>query len=406
MIGHVAIAEGRAGDFTPGLVERGVEIEQRLGLQLQYNESPSASLSRRLAGQGDLDRARALLQEIEAKAAARGDERLRAQARGAHARIEWFAGDWQLALDLATQAHELHDRIQHDVGHTIRLKALAEADLGAVEQARASANEALMTARRMSDREWAILSAGVLGRLELALGDLDAALGYVRELPGELLSKGYKDPTVPVWGDAIEILVASGEIEQASSYLGEYESNSSRAGSPWGVAVAARCRGLLAATEDDLASAVAAFERSLAELEGLPYPFERGRTLLCLGTVRRQAQERKAAREALEAALAIFEELGARLWAEKARAELARISGRRTTSDELTETERRVAELAASGRTNKEIAGELFMGVSTVEAHLSRLYRKLGLRSRTELAAWIATARDEAVKTGDERAEV
>ena len=182
--------------------------------------------------------------------------------------------------------------------------------------------------------------------------------------------------------------------------------NSSRAGSPWAVAVAARCRGLLAAAEDDLAAALAAFERSLAELEGLPYPFERGRTLLCLGTVRRQAQQRKAAREALEEALAIFEELGARLWAEKARAELARISGRRTTSDELTGTERRVAELAASGHTNKEIAAELFMGVSTVEAHLSRIYRKLGLRSRTELAGRIATARDETVKTGDERAEV
>ena len=97
------------------------------------------SLSRRLAGQGNLDRARALLEEIETKAAARGDERLRAQAHAARARIEWFAGNWQLALDLATEAHELHDRIQHEVGLIVRLRALAEADLGLVEQARASA---------------------------------------------------------------------------------------------------------------------------------------------------------------------------------------------------------------------------------------------------------------------------
>ena len=120
----------------------------------------------------------------------------------------------------------------------------------------------------------------------------------------------------------------------------------------------------------------------------------------------RQAQQKRAAREALEQALAIFEDLGARLWADKARSELRRISGRQPAADELTETERRVAELAAQGRTNKEIAAELFMGVSTVEAHLSHVYRKLGIRSRTELAGRIATARDETVKTGDERAEV
>ena len=130
-------------------------------------------------------------------------------------------------------------------------------------------------------------------------------------------------------------------------------------------------------------AALVALERSLADAE--PYPLEHARTLLCLGVVRRQAQQKRAAREALEQALAIFEALGARLWAEKARAELARISGRAPASGDLTETERRVAELAAQGRTNKQIAAELFMGVSTVESHLSRVYRKLGVR-RAELA--------------------
>ena len=228
----------------------------------------------------------------------------------------------------------------------------------------------------------------------------------MRDFPARALALGYNDPTAPFWADAIETLILLGELEQALAYLEPYERHAARVRDPWAMAAAARSRGLFAAASEDASGAFEAFERALGVLEGQPFPFERGRTLLCLGTVRRQAQQKRAAREALEQALAIFEELGARLWAEKARTELARISGRRTTSDELTETERRVAELAASGHTNKEIAAELFMGVSTVEAHLSRIYRKLGLRSRTELAGRIATARDETVKSGDERAEV
>jgi DNA-binding NarL/FixJ family response regulator len=157
--------------------------------------------------------------------------------------------------------------------------------------------------------------------------------------------------------------------------------------------VALRCRGLVCAADGDTAGALAAFERALTDRSDPPWVFERGRTLLCLGTVRRQAQQKKAAREVLEQALSIFEELGARLWAEKARAELRRISGRRTAA-ELTETERQVAELAAQGSSNKEIAAQLFMGVSTVEAHLSRVYRKLGVRSRNGLGPELAKHRD------------
>ena len=174
--------------------------------------------------------------------------------------------------------------------------------------------------------------------------------------------------------------------------------NGSEPPGPW--PALARCRGLLARCGGQAGSTrFEAFDQALARLEAHPFPLERGRTLLCLGMVRRQAQQKRSAREALEQALAIFEELGARLWADKARAELRRISGRRPADEELTETERRVAELAAQGRTNKEIAAELFMGVSTVEAHLSRVYRTLGIRSRTELAGRIAASGVEAAKT-------
>ena len=239
----------------------------------------------------------------------------------------------------------------------------------------------------------------MLGRLELELGNLEAAAGYLRALPGRLLAGGMHDPTPTVWGDAAETLIGLGELAAARECLTPYELHAERLGSPHARAGAARCRGLLAAAEGDTEAAFAAFERSLADSQR--FPLERGRTLLCLGTVQRQAQQKKAAREALDQALTIFEELGARLWAEKARAELARISGRAPASDELTETERRVAELAAQGRTNKEIAAELYMGVSTVESHLSHVYRKLGLR-RAGLAARLAAPQGTPAKAGGE----
>jgi DNA-binding NarL/FixJ family response regulator len=121
-------------------------------------------------------------------------------------------------------------------------------------------------------------------------------------------------------------------------------------------------------------------------------PFDRGRTLLALGEVQRRAKQKRAARVSLEAALATFEELGAKLWAEKARAELARISGRAPAGG-LTPTEQRIAELVAEGGSNKEVAAALFVTVKTVERNLTRIYEKLGVRSRTELASRYATPR-------------
>ena len=115
-------------------------------------------------------------------------------------------------------------------------------------------------------------------------------------------------------------------------------------------------------------------------------PFERARTLLIYGTILRRIKRRKDAREAIEAALSIFEGLPAPVWADNARAELARIGGRATSGDGLTEGERRIAELVAAGNSNKETAAALFLSVHTVEGALKRVYRKLGVHSRTELS--------------------
>jgi DNA-binding CsgD family transcriptional regulator len=124
-------------------------------------------------------------------------------------------------------------------------------------------------------------------------------------------------------------------------------------------------------------------------LDALPLPFETARSLLALGGCRRRDRQKRPAREALENALRSFEDLGADPWAERARAELGRVSGRRASISELTESENRVVRLAAAGRTNREIAQSLSMSVRTVEGHLSHAYAKLGLRSRTELALFV-----------------
>jgi DNA-binding NarL/FixJ family response regulator len=367
---------------------------------LEYYESPRVALARILMMQGELEQARTIFQELEAAAAAGGDEMTRCQIIWRLSLLEWYAGRWREALELAHTALELAEQIQdpHALGFKGRIQALVEADLGFTEQARSTAEESLRFAHVRADEVVVIASLGVLGRLELALGNLEAAGGYLRELPRRALAGGWANPAEPLWPDAIETLIALGELEQAEAYLEQHELNAQRVASPWAVATAARCRGLMAAAEGDQAAAFGAFDRALSALEGKPYPLELGRTLLCLGVVRRQAQQRTAAREALEQALAIFEELGARLWAVRASAELRRISGRRPADEELTETERRVAELAAQGRSNKEIAGELFMGVSTVEAHLSRVYRKLGIRSRAALAERLTRSVDESVQ--------
>ena len=156
---------------------------------------------------------------------------------------------------------------------------------------------------------------------------------------------------------------------------------------PWAIAAAYRCRGLIESAGGQPEAALVQLDRALAIHADVERPFDRARTLLALGAVQRRAKQRARRARRSSRALAVFEELGAALWAERARAEIARLGGRRARDrDELTETERRISELAADGRSNREIAGELFVSERTVEANLTRAYRKLGVRSRTELA--------------------
>jgi DNA-binding CsgD family transcriptional regulator len=190
-----------------------------------------------------------------------------------------------------------------------------------------------------------------------------------------------------------EALVATGELERASEVVDLYEKRARTAGKALALAPALRCRALVAEAAGDLGAALTALEEALVFHERVAMPFSRARTLLVLGRVRRRLGERRAAREALEEALAVFEDLGAPRWAERARGELERVpSRRRAATEALTPTEERVAALVAEGRTNKEVAQALFLTEKTVEANLTRIYRKLGVRSRTALAAQLASS--------------
>ena len=397
-IARLAFVETCTLTITPGLLERGLELEARLtaASRATYWDSPEAMFGHRLIFRDELDRARVIL---EAKEARTTSNAARVSAHLHLSTLEWLSGRWGRALDHGREALELAEQAHDDPaqGRALQAAALVEAHLGRVNDARANAARALEIAQAASSEITAIESLGVLGHIELAAGNVNAAADHLRELPGRLVSVGWNEPSSPFWPDAIETLIAHGELAPARKCLEQYEERAQRA-SGRSLSCAARCRGLLAAAEGDAPAAFEAFDRALSQPAEPPYVFERGRTMLALGQTQRRLKQKSATRESLGAALAIFDELGARLWAEKARGELKRISGRRRSSGELTETERRVAALVSQGFSNKEIAATLSISVHTVSAHLTHVYRKLGVRSRTALAHRLAVAPDEAAK--------
>jgi DNA-binding CsgD family transcriptional regulator len=202
---------------------------------------------------------------------------------------------------------------------------------------------------------------------------------------------GCREPGIHrMHANAAEAAVALGELERAEQIGNFLEEHGEQINHHWSLATGARVRALVTAARGDLEAGLAAVEEAMERHEPLAMPFERARTLLVKGVIERRARRRGQAKKSFEQALEIFEHLGASLWVERARAELDRVGLRRSSGAELTEGERRVAELAARGLTNREVAAALFMSPKTVEANLSRAYRKLGISSRAELGAQLA----------------
>ncbi len=366
--------------------EEALELEQATE-SLRVMRRPSYSHAVYLTWTDDLELARDQFEGLYRRALDRGDEssipRLLTHLSGVECVLGNFesAGRWanesyQSAVQSGQRPHE---------EYTLAARALVDAHLGIEERARAEAEEALRDVREpaaygSSTSRWA------LGLLELSLGRPREAHEVLGSLAEQCEAEGIVEPGalrfLPL---EIEALIALGEHDRARAELELLEERAQRLGRRSALAAAYRCRGLLG---DD---ALASFGRALDEHERLPMPFERARTLLALGSAQRRANQRRDARETLGAALEAFEVLGAALWAERARAELRRISGRAPSLGELTASEQRVAELVAAGHTNREVAAALYVTPRTVEGTLSRVYSKLGVRSRTELARrWAA----------------
>jgi DNA-binding CsgD family transcriptional regulator len=320
-----------------------------------------------------------------------------ARARLSSSYAEWLVGNWVEAARLAEEGYEfaLTTGQRPHEGVMLGTKALLAASVGNVEQARSDAEAGLALVEATAYWYGGLVCTPALGLLELSLGNAEAAHARLEPLADRVEAAGVREPGhLRFLADEIEALVTLGRLEEAEILLERLEQPSRALDRASGLALAARCRALIAGARKDLVGALAALEEALTQHDRIEMPFERARTLLVLGQVRRRSKQKGAAREVLEAALATFDQLGAVLWAERAQAEVASVSGRRPSHGALTPGELRVAELVADGHSNKEVAAELFLSPQTVESHLKHIYAKLGIRSRTQLARRLVKSHD------------
>lgn len=234
-------------------------------------------------------------------------------------------------------------------------------------------------------------SAGVAA---LVAGNTAEAAGHLLQVWEHLRTAGILEPgAFPVAPDLVEALAAEGRTEEAETVLAELEKAAGAFDHPWARVTSARARAHLLLARDDAEGAEGALQRALVLHEKLDLPRDEARARLALGTLHRRARRRRDARTELEAARDAFERLGASAFAARAADELARVAGRRSAAG-LTPTEQRVAALVAESLTNRQIAERLVVSVATIEAHLTRIYAKLGVRGRTELAVKVSGSPD------------
>jgi DNA-binding CsgD family transcriptional regulator len=363
--------------------------ERALALEAALVGSPSPLatpfVAHQLVWAGDVAGARAVLRRLRHWYGSR-EEPNSAEVAWYHALLEWRAGDWDAAAAAADEAVNITQQFGRE-SFTITSwpSAVIAAHRGEIDRARELAASGLSApgAPGVSEGgyEW------VLGFVALSLDDVGTALEHLSRADRVLGRLGIREPAL-LWHvpDLLDALLAAGEAGAVKQALAPWEERARALDRAWALAIVARTRALLTATAGDLDAAFDAFDHALAEHRRSEDPFQHARTLLALGATQRRVKRRRAARETLEQAAALFGCLPAPLWADKARAELARIGGRAPSRDELTESERRIAALVAEGHSNREVAAALFLTEHSVETALTRIYRKLGVRSRTALS--------------------
>ena len=371
------------------LAEQAHELASELALA-QPVAATGFGLAHVLVWSAEFDRARTLLEGLYRDWSER-DERIAAYCLWYLALVELRSGHLARAEEHAEASRELSAQYVRDEAEspqTLFPLTLAAAYRGDLGRARELAGRSVELSELHAARLQAPLAT--LATIELWAGDPEAAVMRFAAAEEIIDAADGAEPGMTWWrAEQAEALLELGRIGEAVARLDAWEAGARRLRRSWVLAHVARCRGLVAAARGDVEAATALLEDAAAKHDAEGDPFGRARALLALGTIRRRARQKRAAREAIEAARAGFAAMGADGWAERAQGELGRIGGRARETG-LTAAERRVADLVALGRTNTEVAAALFLAERTVASHLTHIYAKLGVRSRTELSHKLA----------------
>lgn len=398
-LGRLAAVEFlQGGPVRADLLDRAGQLDAEAGGEpVEYLAQPGPAFLKAavLAWSDRLDQARQGFAGCYRRALERGDDACLPALLARLSELECWAGNWDAAAEYAREGCTLASESQQRAMRPAPMCSLAlvRACQGQVDEARGLAAEALRLSERGGDIPLTASALAVLGFAAVSRDDYPAAHAHLDRLARLIAATGLDQPSVIRFlPDEIEALAALGETGLAEAHLRRLDARGRALDRPWALATAARCRAHLAGIAGDHEGARAACAAAVAEHERLPMPFELGRTLLTQGITQRRARRKSAAGESFGRALAIFERLGAPLWAAKARQELSAIASRPIATG-LTQTQHRVAALIAQGQTNREIAAAMFITVNTVQTHVRHIFQKLGVRSRTELAAaFLATS--------------